>query len=241
MQPLAAVRAPWFLGFNDMQPRNIMRSIIATSVLALSIALPGVAAAQQLKFSGGATLASQYVADGIEQTKGVAIQPWIEGEIGGFYFGAWMSNVDKALLGGDSVETDLYVGYRGEAGMLSYDVGYTHYFYNKSGECCGDLSLGLGIAPTDQLSLGVKIKHNPSKSTNPTKASNLSVSADYAITDKFAIGATYGKITKGGMKYWSVGGSYALTDSLGLGLTWHDTSVSKGLAVLALDYSFSFN
>lgn len=218
-----------------------MRSIIATSVLALSIALPGVAAAQQLKFSGGATLASQYVADGIEQTKGLAFQPWIEGEIGGFYFGAWGSNTDKAIVGSSS-EIDLYFGYRGEAGMLSYDIGYTRYYYQGPKlDCCGDLSLGLGISPTDQLSLGFKIKHNPSKSTNPTKASNLSVSADYAITDKFAIGATYGKITKGGMKYWSVGGSYALTDSLGLGLTWHDTSTTKGLAVLALDYSFSFN
>ena len=218
-----------------------MRSIIASSALALAIAVPGLAAAQELKFSGGATIATKYVADGIEQTKGLAFQPWIEGEINGFYFGAWMSNVDKTLLGGDSVETDLYVGYRGEAGILSYDVGYTRYYYNKSGNCCGDLHLALGVAATDKLTLGTKIKHNPSKSTNPAKQSNLSVSADYAFTDQFSMGAIYGKVTKGGMKYWSVGASYALSDAFAIGLTYHDTNVSKGVAVLSLDYAFSFN
>lgn len=218
-----------------------MRLIIASSVLALAVAAPGLAAAQELKFSGGATIASKYVADGIEQTKGIAVQPWIEGEINGFYFGAWMSNVDKALLGGDSVETDLYFGYRGEVGILSYDVGYTRYYYNKSGNCCGDLILSMGVAATDKLGLGLKIKHNPSSSTNPAKQSNLSVSADYAFTDQFSMGATYGKVTKGGMKYWSVGGSYAINDAFGIGLTWYDTDVSKGVAVLSLDYAFSFN
>ncbi|MDX5358837.1 MAG: TorF family putative porin [Rhodobacterales bacterium] len=217
-----------------------MRSIIATSALALAIAVPGLAAAQELKFSAGATLASQYVADGIEQTKGIAFQPWVEGEIGGFYFGAWLSNTDKAIVGSSS-EIDLYVGYRGEVGMFSYDVGYTRYYYqNPKVDCCGDIIVQLGLAPTDKLSLGTKVKYNPSKSTNPTKAYNLSISADYALTDKFSMGAVYGKVTKGGMKYWSVGGSYAINDDLALGLSWNDTNTTKGVAVLALDYAFSF-
>lgn len=217
-----------------------MRKFLASTALVVAIAAPTFAAAEGLSFSGGATLTSRYVADGIEQTTGAAFQPWIEGEINGFYFGAWMSNTARAITG-SSTEIDLYLGYRGEVGMVSYDIGYARYLYrNPKFDCCGDLILSLGVAPTDKLSLGFKIKHNPSKSSNPTKASNLSLSADYAVTDKFALGAVYGKVTKGGMKYWSVGGSYAVSDSFGLGLAWHDTSVSKGLAVLSLDYSFSF-
>lgn len=217
-----------------------MRKFLASSALAAVLAAPTFAAAQELTFSGGVTLASRYVADGIEQTTGAAIQPWIEGEINGFYFGAWMSNTAKSIVGSSS-EIDLYFGYRGEVGMFSYDIGYARYLYqNPKFDCCGDVILALGVAPTDQLSFGAKIKHNPSTASNPTKATNLSLSADYAFNDKFSMGAVYGKVTKGGMKYWSVGGSYAITDNVGIGLTYHDTSVSKGLAVLTLDYGFSF-
>lgn len=216
-----------------------MRSIIATSALALAIAVPGLAAAQELKFSGGATLATKYIADGIEQTKGAAIQPWIEGEIAGFYFGAWLSNVDKALLGGDSVETDLYLGYRGEAGMFGYDIGYTHYYYNKSGSCCGQIIGSVSIAPTDALSMGVRVAYDPD-----AKVTNSRLTAGYAFGEKFAVEALYGKINKGGHAYYAVSGSYALTDSLGLSLTLSDTDragVDDKQVVLALDYSFSFN
>ena len=217
-----------------------MRHALATTAILAALAAPGAAAAQQLSFSGGATLTSRYVADGIEQTTGAAFQPWIEGEINGFYFGAWMSNTARTITG-SSTEIDLYVGYRNEVGRFSYDIGYARYIYRSPKfDCCGDLILAMGFAATDQLSLGVKVKHNPSRSTNPAKQTNISVSADYAFTDKLSMGAVYGKVTKGGMSYWSVGGSYAINDSFGIGLAYHDTSVSKGLAVLSLDYSFSF-
>ncbi len=216
-----------------------MRSIIATSALALAIAVPGLAAAQELKFSGGATLATKYIADGIEQTKGAAIQPWIEGEIAGFYFGAWLSNVDAGPSASDSVETDLYLGYRGEAGMFGYDIGYTHYYYNKSGSCCGQIIGSVSIAPTDALSMGVRVAYDPD-----AKVTNSRLTAGYAFGEKFAVEALYGKINKGGHAYYAVSGSYALTDSLGLSLTLSDTDragVDDKQVVLALDYSFSFN
>ena len=212
-----------------------MRLFLATSALALAAALPGAAAAQQLSFSGGATLTSEYVASGKKQSDGPAFQPWIEGEINGFYFGAWMSNVDKTILGGDTIETDLYFGYRNEVGKFSYDLGYARYFYNNSGNCCGEVILNLGYGLTDALSMGVRVAHDPS-----AKVTNTSLSAGYAFSDKFSMEAKYGKINKGGHKYWSVGGSYAINDSFGIGLAYHDTNVSKGLAVLSLDYSFSF-
>ncbi|MFN3646528.1 MAG: hypothetical protein ACK4S2_08435 [Gemmobacter sp.] len=77
--------------------------------------------------------------------------------------------------------------------------------------------------------------HDPS-----AKVTNTSLSMGYAINDKLSLEAKYGKINKGGHKYWSVGGSYAINDNFGIGLAYHDTNISKGLAVLSLDYSFSF-
>ena len=45
----------------------------------------------------------------------------------GMYAGIWMSSE----TGGH--ETDLYVGYSGEAGKINYDVSYWHYLYPEDG------------------------------------------------------------------------------------------------------------
>lgn len=212
-----------------------MRKFLASTALVAALAAPTFAAAEGLSFSAGATLTSHYLANGIKQTSGVAFQPWVEGEVNGFYFGAWLSNTSKAIVGSSS-EIDLYFGYRSEIGKFSYDVGYARYFYqNPRVDCCGEIIVNLGFAATDALSLGVRVAHDPK-----AKVTNSSLSAGYALSDKFSLEAKYGKINKGGHKYWSVGGSYAINDSFGIGLAYHDTSITKGVAVLSLDYSFSF-
>lgn len=212
-----------------------MRKILASTALVAALGAPTFAAAEGLSFSAGATLTSRYLASGIAQTTGAAFQPWVEGEVNGFYFGAWLSNTAKSIVGSSS-EIDLYFGYRGEVGMFSYDLGYARYYYQSPGvDCCGEIIVNLGVAPTDALSMGVRVAHDKT-----AKVTNTSVTAGYAINDKFSLEATYGKINKGGHKYWSVGGSYAVSDNFGIGLAYHDTSITKGLAVLSLDYSFSF-
>jgi uncharacterized protein (TIGR02001 family) len=212
-----------------------MRKFLASTALVAALGAPSFAAAEGLSFSAGATLTSRYMANGIAQTTGAAFQPWVEGEVNGFYFGAWLSNTAKSIVGSSS-EIDLYFGYRNEVGKFSYDVGYARYFYqNPRVDCCGEIIVNLGYAPTDALSLGVRVAHDPK-----AKVTNTSVSAGYAINDKISLEAKYGKLNKGGHKYWSVGGSYALNDSLGLGVAYHDTSITKGRAVVSLDYSFSF-
>jgi uncharacterized protein (TIGR02001 family) len=212
-----------------------MRALLTTSALVLAFAAPGAVAAQQLSFSGGLSLKSEYVASGLKQSDGPAVQAYIEGEASGFYFGAWVSNTDLAITGGTS-EIDLYFGYRNEIGKFSYDIGYArYYFQNPRANCCGEVILNLGYSLTDALSMGVRVAHDTT-----FKVTNTSLNVGYAVTDKFALDATYGKINKGGRTYWSVGGTYAINDSFGIGLAYHDTDVSKGLAVLSLDYSFSF-
>lgn len=237
LHPLCSSAAPWFCVCNETSILvvNPMRKLLASSALFLAFAAPSAVAAQQLSFSGGVSLKSEYVASGLKQSDGPAVQAYIEGEASGFYFGAWVSNTDLALTGGKS-EIDLYLGYRNEVGKFSYDIGYARYFYqNPRSDCCGDFIVNLGYSLTDQLSMGVRVAHDPS-----AKITNTSLSVGYAVTDKFALDATYGKFNKGGRSYWSVGGSYAINDSFGIGLAYHDTDVSQGLAVLSLDYSFSF-
>lgn len=211
-----------------------MKTLLTTSALALGLALPVTAMAQDFSLSAGATLTSRYVASGIEQTSGAAFQPWIEAEASGFYFGLWASNTSTAITGG-KFELDVYAGYRNEVGKFSYDVGYARYLYYKPhSNCCGEWYVGLGFAPTDQLGLGVKFNYDPS-----TDTVNSKLSVDYAVTDAFGLSAAVGTINNGGRDYYSVGASYAINDTLSISAAWHDTSVSKGLAVVSLDTSFS--
>lgn len=221
-----------------------MRSILTASTLLFALAAPHLAAAEELSFSAGASLVSTYVSNGVDQTDGPAFQPWIEGSYGGLYFGAWLSTLDKTLAGGDSLETDLYLGYRGDYGALSYDLGYFRYFYNESGNCCGELIASLGVAATPQLELGLTLKHDPSSRSNPDDAINAMLSVDYALSDTIGLFATFGTISKGGHDYWSIGASYALNDAFGLSLAWHDTNqnmaLADGKAVFGLDYAFDW-
>lgn len=211
-----------------------MRRLLATSALALSLIGPSALAAQDLSVSAGATLTTRYVSNGIEQTTGAAFQPYIEAEVNGFYAGIWASNVSKVLLG-SSTEVDLYFGYRNEVGKLSYDLGYARYLYRgPSVNCCGEVILSMGVAVSEQVNIGARVAYDPK-----AKIANSSLSLDFAAMDKLTLSAKVGQISKGGQTYYVVGGSYAVTDQLGVDLSWHDSDISKGVAVLSVSYDVS--
>ncbi|WP_202686238.1 TorF family putative porin [Szabonella alba] len=211
-----------------------MRRYLATTALIALFAAPGALLAQDFSVSAGATLTSRYMSSGIEQTNGFAIQPWIEVEANGFYAGVWASNVSKSLLG-SSAEVDLYLGYRNEIGAFSYDIGYARYYYRSPNvDCCGEFILDMGYAVTDEFSIGGRVAYDPK-----AEVTNTRLSAAYAFTDQISADITYGKINKGGHRYWQVGGSYAVNDTLSLGLAWHDTNITKGRLVASMDISFS--
>jgi uncharacterized protein (TIGR02001 family) len=210
-----------------------MRSALVSTALALGLALPTFVSAGDLSVSYGATLTSRYLANGIEQTTGAAFQPWVEAEIQGFYFGAWASNTDAAITGSDW-EVDLYAGYRNEVGAFSYDLSYARYYYRSpSVNCCGEIILSMGMAASDALSLGVRFAHDP-----VADVTNSRLSVDYAVNDKIGLSAQVGTISNGGHDYWNVGGSFAISDNFSVSAAYHDTSITKGLAVLSLDVSF---
>ena len=65
---------------------------------------------------------------------------------GGFYAGTWVGDVK---YDGASYELDVYAGYAGESGSLSYDVGYIQYMYpNKDTDGdFGEVYVSLGTGP----------------------------------------------------------------------------------------------
>ncbi|MBU6270483.1 MAG: TorF family putative porin [Betaproteobacteria bacterium] len=125
-----------------------MKKLIAAAGLAaLTATLPTLSVAQDKKeasphtFTGNVGFASEYRYRGIAQTNG---KPALQGgfdysHASGFYLGTWGSNVswlsDQATTAApvsNSLELDLYGGYKGAVGDLGYDIGFLQYLYPGS-------------------------------------------------------------------------------------------------------------
>lgn len=94
-------------------------------------------------------VASNYIWRGVSQTQDAsAISGGIDyAHSSGFYVGTWVSNESWTATPG--YEQDLYAGYGGKAGPVSYDVSYIAYTY-PVGDAKDDFSeviLNLGYGP----------------------------------------------------------------------------------------------
>lgn len=115
-----------------------MQKIFVPSLIALALgSVSGLAQAQaaapesSLSFNVGA--ASDYRYRGISQSR---LKPAVQGGIdyadkSGLYVGAWGSSIKWIKdAGGDAgMELDLYAGYKGAVGDVSYDLGFLRYEY----------------------------------------------------------------------------------------------------------------
>jgi uncharacterized protein (TIGR02001 family) len=117
-----------------------MKKILVPSLIALAIgSLTSVAQAQtapaapesSLSYNVGATTDYRY--RGISQSR---LQPAVQvgldyADKSGFYVGAWASSIKwiKDAGGNGNTEVDLYGGYKGAVGEVSYDVGFLRYEY----------------------------------------------------------------------------------------------------------------
>lgn len=98
-----------------------------------------------------ATIVSDYRYRGVSLSgRDPAAQASVDVSIGGFYAGVWVSSI--ARYADSHVEVDLYAGYGGEAGPISYEIGAIAYLYpggdgtGNSYEGTGSLSYNLGPA-----------------------------------------------------------------------------------------------
>lgn len=107
-----------------------MKNTLLALAAAAAVAAPAAAQAD-LAFNIGAVTDYRY--RGISQTRlKPALQGGLDFSSGGFYAGAWATNIKWIKdLGGDAdVEIDLYGGYKGElAAGLGFDVGVLTYQY----------------------------------------------------------------------------------------------------------------
>lgn len=112
------------------------------ALLVSGTALTGVASAAEVTANVGAT--TDYIWRGMTQNDGgSSLSGGLDVDFGnGFYAGTWVGDTaaaDVSTETGDPTatdygtqEVDYYAGYAGEAGGLSYDVGYIAYTYPSS-------------------------------------------------------------------------------------------------------------
>ncbi len=166
---------------------------------------------------------TDYVFRGITQTShSPAIQAGLDfAHSSGFYAGLWGSNVNwiknsNALAsGGKSLELDTYLGYKGAAGEVGYDIGLVRYNYLGNGVAAA------GFAPADTAEAygGVTYKW-------------LSAKYSYGLLDGFLTfpGAK-------GTSYFDLTGTYTLEDSR-VSLSAHlGRQAIKGNAAIGWSYT----
>ncbi|MGB0204353.1 MAG: TorF family putative porin [Neptuniibacter sp.] len=113
------------------------KALIAAGLLSASVAA-------QAGLSANIGAMSDYWFRGLNVNDGASMMGGIDYEAdNGLYVGTWMASTN---FEDDDLEYDLYGGYAGEAGDLSYSVGYAGYFYTKSDVDYHEVSLNLGYA-----------------------------------------------------------------------------------------------
>ena len=122
--------------------------LLRLSVVAALLATLAFAEEEKSDFGVSANMAltSNYVWRGMTQTKdSPAVQGGVDLSYNGLYAGVWGSNVEFGD-GKNSLEADLYAGYKGEIAGIGYDVGYIQYVYpNMSDEYnFGEAYVGIG-------------------------------------------------------------------------------------------------
>ena len=138
------------------------RAIIKSLGVALVAALPMLASAQ---LTGNVSLTSNYKFRGQDQdaSKAKAVKPALQGGFdytfgeSGWYVGNWNSSVD--WLANNSLESDLYGGYKFKAGDVDLDVGLLTYIY--PGNSAGNTTEVYGAATFGPVT--AKYSHTLSK------------------------------------------------------------------------------
>jgi len=160
----------------------------------------------------------------------------------GLYGGLWTTNED------DGHETDLYIGYGGEAGDISYDVSYWHYLYPEDG-LAGEgpttpTNVGLGDNSLSELVIGLGYQDFGLTLYNSVEAQDGSDWLYYTIdytAGKYNI--LYGAWTysdAGNNEYSHVTVSYSYDDNLSLAVSVAQEDVTDGVETDPL-FQVSYN
>jgi uncharacterized protein (TIGR02001 family) len=205
-------------------------TLTRAAALAVASVIAAPATAQTLGFSGGLTITSNYMSRGLTQSDNrPALQFWGEVETAGFYAGLWASTV---RLAPDRVEVDLSAGYRFSVGTASFDLGYTRYLYDSSGDCCGEVHARVAVDAQPGTWFG-RIAWDP----GARRISDTQLGVTYDFAQRFTASATVGRAA-GGVNYGILGLGYRLNESVAFDAGLHLTNAQRDRLVLSTTIGF---
>lgn len=199
-----------------------------------TMATAGAASAQDVDIAFNAAITSDYVFRGVSQTtEEPAVQIGVDLTSGGFYVGAWASNVDF----GDETdaEFDIYGGYRTEAAGFALDLGILGYGYVDA-PSVPDADYGYvefkaaasrAIGP---VTAGAVVYFSPDFFGADEEATYIEGNIAFAPANKWTVSAAVGKQfldVSTDYATWNVGVGYAFTDNLVADVRYHDTDVDN--------------
>ena len=212
-----------------------MRLYASCAALAAALAtltVAGAASAQDVAFNAAVT--SDYVFRGASQTsEDPALQVGVDYSSGGFYVGAWASNVD---FGDDTdAEIDLYGGYRTEAQGFALDFGVVGYTYVNAPSIpdAGYSYIELKAAASRAIgpvTAGAAVYYSPDFFGFDEEATYVEGNLAFTPADKWSVSGALGKQFldfSDDYTTWNVGVGYAFTDNLALDVRYHDTDVDN--------------
>ena len=186
-----------------------MRNLLIASAAAL---VPFGAMAESTTYIGGALT---YVHPETSDDFGT-IEAYIEYEHdSGFYAGLWLGSLgpDDAP---DDIEADVYLGYRTQFGQVSFDIGYTRYLYDDSGDCCGELIVSGEVPVGEMVTLGLDL------STDFEGTEYATFNWAVAPADQFEISGAITGYNDGLGTEYDVGVTYFFNETMAADLRYYD-------------------
>ena len=228
------------------------RTIAAAVLAALPLLAAGTAAAADSPLTANVALTTDYAYRGISQTDQ---KPAVQGgfdyaHASGLYAGVWGSNVswlrdaETDSSSGNSLELDIYGGYKTTLGPIGLDVGVLQYYYPGRYRSGWKADTGLKSPQTLEGYVGLtwefltfKYSHaftNLFGTPDSENSKYLDLTAAYDIVEGLTLNAHFGRqyISGPADSYndWKVG----LTKAIGgvnVGLHYVDTDIDRSVKV----------
>ncbi|WP_102227248.1 TorF family putative porin [Acidimangrovimonas sediminis] len=201
------------------------------TLLSATLALATMAGTADADTFAGVALTSNYVGGGRTQTEDKpALQTYIEqGFASGLYIGAWASNVDFGT--NDTVELDLYGGYRGEIGQLSYDINYYRYLYDGDlGNCCGDAFVKVMHPVFGPVSGGIEVSSNLEDYVMYKPLLGIDLGHGFALAAEYQFGDVDNET------YWKAGLSKSFDNGTSVRVEYSDRSDDESILFFTLSF-----
>lgn len=200
--------------------------------MASGVAVPSMASAE-VSASATVGIANMYLWRGTNLTPD---GPQVHGDLNfdfgnGAYAGVWATNETAGH------ETDLYVGYAGESGDISYDISYWHYLYPEN-DATGDFTgtgpgTGLGDTALSEIVLGLgyaDFGFNAYISSEDQGGSSwVYYTFDYTIDDVNILFGAWDFDEAGNEEYTHLTVSYAFSDNLSFAISMAQEDTVGGI------------